>query len=52
MDSLLKDLRFTVRTLVRSPLFAVVAILTLALGIGVSSTIFTFVNAVLVRPLP
>lgn len=52
MDTLLKDLRYTLRTLGRAPLFAAVAVGTLALGIGASSTIFTFVNALLFRPLP
>ena len=52
MDSLLKDMKYTLRTMARSPLFTAVALLTLALGIGASSTIFAFVNAILVRPLP
>ena len=50
--SFLQDLRFAVRLLVKDRWFSAIAVIALALGIGVNSTVFTFVNAVLIRGLP
>ncbi|MDP2389862.1 MAG: hypothetical protein Q8N52_05995, partial [Acidobacteriota bacterium] len=52
MDTLIRDLAFAFRTLKRQPAFALTAVLTIGLGIGATTAIFSVVNAVVLRPLP
>src|SRR5260370_28438516 len=52
LESLAKDLRFGARILGKSPGFTAVAVLSLALGIGANTAVFTFIDALLLRPLP
>src|ERR1700682_1491289 len=52
VDTLLQDLRFALRMLVKKPGFAVVAILTLAVGVGATSAVFSVVDRILFRSLP
>ena len=52
MDSLLRDLKFSARSLLKRPTLTVIAIVTLAIGIGSNSAIFSVVNALLIKPLP
>ena len=52
METLIKDLRYGFKSLLKQPAFTAVAVLSIALGIGVNTTIFSFINTALFRPLP
>src|SRR5215510_7005657 len=52
MENILQDLRYELRTLINSPRFTSIALITLVLGIAAKVAIFTFVDATLIQPLP
>ena len=52
MDALLSDVRFAIRSLAKSKLFTIVALASLALGIGANVTVFSLVNSIAFKPLP